>query len=225
MTSATVPLRKECLRRILAGAFFRRRGNCWAHLALWSLWLSHISFLQERHFGLIPAHSLQPSSSDWWRWPWSLTLFCSLRCKVAVDGHGQKDTFVMNRLLFAPTLIAVAIIFASPSDATADDLLAGLPTIPNSTTIGTGDALPEGQMARYSTAAAPGAVIASYKQALSASGWTITGGGGGSSGGGFQATSGSKYLSFNAGGPQGTTYVSVCVWPTKPQDDHCGDNN
>ena len=100
----------------------------------------------------------------------------------------------MNRLLFAPTLIAVAIIFASPSDATADDLFAGLPTIPNSTTIGTGDALPEGQMARYSTAAAPaGAVIASTKQALSASGWTITGGGGGgSSGGGFQATSGSK---------------------------------
>lgn len=79
-------------------------------------------------------------------------------------------------------------------------------------------------MARYSTPAGPGAVIQSYKQALSAAGWTVTGGGGGGAGGGFQATSGSKYLSLNAGGPQGTTYVSVCVWPTKPQDDHCGDN-
>lgn len=80
-------------------------------------------------------------------------------------------------------------------------------------------------MARYSTPAAPATVIKSYKQALTAAGWSVTGSGGGSHGGGFQATSGPKYLSFNAGGPQGTTYVSVCVWPAKPNDDHCGDNN
>jgi hypothetical protein len=52
-------------------------------------------------------------------------------------------------------------------------------------------------MARYSTSAAQGAVIASYKQALSEAGWTVTGGGGGGGGGGFQATSGSKYLGLH----------------------------
>jgi hypothetical protein len=132
----------------------------------------------------------------------------------------------MNRLpaIFALALMAYALVFAAPSNAWADDLLAGLPALPDSTALGTGDASSGGQMARYSTPAAPGAVIASYQKALSAAGWTVTGGGGGGRGGGFQATSGAKYLSFNAGGPQGTTYVSVCVWPAKPNDDHCGDN-
>ena len=54
-------------------------------------------------------------------------------------------------------------------------------------------------MARYSTSAAPGAVIESYKQALSAAGWTVTGGGGGDRGGGFQATSGPKYTVVQRG--------------------------
>jgi hypothetical protein len=26
---------------------------------------------------------------------------------------------------------------------------------------------------------------------------------------------------MNASGPMGTTYVKVCVWPTKPSDDRC----
>ena len=130
----------------------------------------------------------------------------------------------MNWLLFVLALMAVVLV-AAPPRAKADNLLGGLPALPDSAAIGTGSASSGGQMARYSTSAAPGAVIESYKQVLSAAGWTVTGGGGGDRGGGFQATSGPKYLSFNAGGPQGTTYVSVCVWPTKPQNGHCDDNN
>jgi len=39
----------------------------------------------------------------------------------------------------------------------------------------------------------------------------------------LQATNGPKYLSINAGGPAGMTFVHVCVWPAHPKDDHCGD--
>ena len=72
-------------------------------------------------------------------------------------------------------------------------------------------------------------VISSYQQALAGAGWTVTGSGGtGSSyggGAGLQVTNGPKYLSVNAGGPAGMTYVSVCVWPAKPHDNNCGDND
>jgi len=82
---------------------------------------------------------------------------------------------------------------------------------------------------RFSTSTNPGAVISSYQQALAGAGWTVTGSGGtgSSSGGGagLQATNGPKYLSVNAGGPTGMTYVSVCVWPAKPHDNNCGDND
>jgi len=63
---------------------------------------------------------------------------------------------------------------------------------------------------------APDAVIASYKQSLPGSGcWTVTGSGGAASshggGAGLQATNVARYLSINAGGPAGTTYVNICV--------------
>ena len=78
-------------------------------------------------------------------------------------------------------------------------------------------------MARYSTSAAPGAVIEFPSKPCPQRDGPLRVEA--DRGGGFQATSGSNYLSFNAGGPQGTTYVSACVWPTKPQNDHCDDNN
>ena len=48
-----------------------------------------------------------------------------------------------------------------PLRTKADDLLGGLPALPDSTAIGTGGASSGGQVARYSTSAAPGAVIES----------------------------------------------------------------
>lgn len=81
----------------------------------------------------------------------------------------------------------------------------------------------------YMTSANPIAVINAYAQALPTSGWTVTSSGesdseyGGNAG--LQATNGAKYLSINAGGPAGTTYVSVCVWPSKPDRDYCSIDN
>jgi len=132
------------------------------------------------------------------------------------------------RRLFLAVLVPSLLVF-SAAYAAGDDLLSGIPTPPDSKALGTQAISSGGQQARHSTAANPGAVIASYKQALPDAGWTVTGSGGsGSSYGGnagLQATNGPKYLSINAGGPAGTTFVSVCVWPSKPHNDNCGDND
>jgi hypothetical protein len=106
-------------------------------------------------------------------------------------------------------------------------LLAGIPNPPNSKALGAGAISNGGQRASFTTSADPSAVIASYTQILPGSGWTVTGSGGAGSsnggGAGLQATNGPRYLSINAGGPSGTTYVNICVWPSRPNDDRCGD--
>jgi hypothetical protein len=134
----------------------------------------------------------------------------------------------MTKPFFAvllPSLLAVSAAFA----VTGDDLLGGLPAPPNSQMLATKDLASGGQLAHYMSSANPLAVIDSYAQVLPTSGWTVTSSGGGDSaeGGnaGLQATNGPRYLSINAGGPVGTTYVSVCVWPSKPDRDHCNIDN
>jgi len=134
----------------------------------------------------------------------------------------------MTKPFFAvllPSLLAVSAAFA----VTGDDLLGGLPAPPNSQMLATKDIASGGQLAHYMSTANPLAVIDSYAQVLQTSGWTVTSSGGGDSaeGGnaGLQATNGPRYLSINAGGPVGTTYVSVCVWPSKPDRDHCNIDN
>ena len=134
----------------------------------------------------------------------------------------------MTKPIFAvllPSLLAVSAAFA----VTGDDLLGGLPAPPNSQMLATKDIASGGQLAHYMSSANPLAVIDSYAQVLPTSGWTVTSSGGGDSaeGGnaGLQATNGPRFLSINAGGPVGTTYVSVCVWPSKPDRDHCNIDN
>lgn len=134
----------------------------------------------------------------------------------------------MTKPFFAvllPSLLAVSAAFA----VSGDDLLGGLPAPPNSQMLATKDIASGGQLAHYMSTANPLAVIDSYAQVLPTSGWTVTSSGGGDSaeGGnaGLQATNGPRYLSINAGGPVGTTYVSVCVWPSKPVRDHCNIDN
>lgn len=133
----------------------------------------------------------------------------------------------MNKLHIALLALAFAWAIGLAHPAAADDLLAGIPAPANSTKLGSGSAHSGGQQASYSTSEAPAAVIAAYEKALPGAGWTVTGsggsGGGYGGGGGLQATNGDKYLSIDAGGPAGRTFVHVCVWPTKPKDDHCGD--
>jgi hypothetical protein len=134
----------------------------------------------------------------------------------------------MTKRFFAvllSSLLAVSAAFA----VTGDDLLGGLPAPPNGQMLATKDLASGGQLAHYMTPANPIAVIDSYAQVLPTSGWTVTSSGGGDSaeGGnaGLQAINGPRYLSINAGGPVGTTYVSVCVWPSKPDRDHCSIDN
>jgi hypothetical protein len=107
--------------------------------------------------------------------------------------------------------------------AAADDLLADIPAPPNGETLGTESISSGGQKANYSASATVSAVLDAYRQALAKFGWTVVGGGGGGDygGGGLSATSGSKYISVDAGGPAGTTSVHVCVWPERPADDNC----
>ncbi len=84
----------------------------------------------------------------------------------------------------------------------------------------------------YTTAAAPGDIVAGYQAALEAAGWTIESSGGGGDpfgmfggGAGLTATNGDRYLTFNAGGPPGQTFIDACVWPARPADDNCDQNN
>ena len=135
----------------------------------------------------------------------------------------------MSRLSFAILVPSLLVLSGVAMAATGDDLLSGLPTPPNSQTLGTEAISAGGQQASYKTSAAPAAVVAAYKESLPQAGWTVTdaGGSGSSYGGGagLQATNGPKYLSVNAGGPSGTTFVNVCVWPSKPKNDSCGGDN
>ena len=135
----------------------------------------------------------------------------------------------MRKLFLAILVPSLLAMSSAVIAATGDDLLNGLPTPPNSTSLGTQAISSGGQMARYSTSTNPAGVIASYTQALSDAGWTVTGSGGSGSsyggGAGLQATNGPKYMSVNAGGPAGQTFVSVCVWPSKPSHANCGDND
>ena len=132
----------------------------------------------------------------------------------------------MNRL-YVTVAVLLAMACAPAVPVAAEDLLAGIPAPANSTKLGSGSAQSGGEQVSYSTSDTPAAVIAAYDKALGEAGWTVaaSGGGGGGYGGGagLQATSGDKYLTVNAGGPAGRTFVHVCVWPTKPKDDNCGD--
>ncbi len=135
----------------------------------------------------------------------------------------------MRRLMLAVIVPSLILMSSAVLAATGDDLMSGIPTPPNAKALGTKSISSGGQFARFSTSANPGAVISSYQQALAGAGWTVTDGGGSGwcygGGAGLQATNGPKYLSVNAGGPAGMTFVSVCVWPAKPNNDNCGDND
>jgi hypothetical protein len=150
--------------------------------------------------------------------------------ETLIEGQGSENIeensmTKLSTALIVPLALGCLTLFAAT--AAAEDLLAGIPAPANSTRLGGGSAQGGGEQASYSTSDAPGLVISGYEKSLSAAGWTVIGSGesgsGYGGGGGLQATSGDKYLTVNAGGPAGRTFVHVCVWPTKPKDDHCGD--
>jgi hypothetical protein len=78
-----------------------------------------------------------------------------------------------------------------------------------------------GEQATYMTSATPAGVISFYKQILPAGGWTVTDSDEGPREASLEATNDRKYLALNANGPIGSTYVKVCVWPSRPSDNRC----
>ena len=90
----------------------------------------------------------------------------------------------------------------------------------------------DGECYGIGASASPADVVGSYESALSATGWNIESSGGGGDpfglfggGAGLTATNGDRYLTFNAGGPPGSTFINACIWPAKPGDTNCSQNN
>jgi hypothetical protein len=119
-----------------------------------------------------------------------------------------------------------------PVMGSSGDLLDGVPELTGAQFKGE-DAIQEGGRHYFFTSsAAPATIVGSYQAALEDAGWTILDSGGGgdpfglfASGAGLTATDGTRYLKLNAGGPAGSTFIDGCVWPAKPADDNCGQNN
>ena len=84
----------------------------------------------------------------------------------------------------------------------------------------------------FSSAESPTDVVGGYEAALTDAGWEILSSGGGGDpfglfggGAGLTATDGTRYIVLNAGGPAGKTFIDGCIWPAKPANDNCGQNN
>jgi hypothetical protein len=112
-------------------------------------------------------------------------------------------------------------ISAQAATYTDGDPLTSVAPPPNSRPLDRQSLPAGGERATYMTSANPAGVISFYKQILPAEGWTVTDSDEESREASLEATNGRKRLALNAHGPIGTTYVKVCVWPSRPSDNHC----
>jgi hypothetical protein len=119
---------------------------------------------------------------------------------------------------------ALGISFYSDAHAATETdggLLTSVAPPPNSRPLDRQSLPTGGEQAIYMTSTTPAGIISFYMQILPAGGWEVTDSDEESGAASLQATNGTKYLALNAGGPTGTTYVKVCVWPTRPSDNRC----
>ena len=122
---------------------------------------------------------------------------------------------------------ALAIAFCTNAQATTETggALTSVAPPPHSRPLGRRAVSAGGQQSTYLTSATPEDVVSFYKQLLPAAGWTVTdtnsGEESGKKGSNLQAINGQQYLALNADRPTGKTYVKVCIWPSKPNDDRC----
>lgn len=115
---------------------------------------------------------------------------------------------------------------------TGGELLAGVPELQNAD-FQAEDAIREGgRHFLFVSGAASMDIVTGYQAALQSAGWTVLSSGGSGDpfgifggGGGLTATDSARHLVLNAGGPAGQTSVDGCIWPAKPSDDNCGQNN
>jgi hypothetical protein len=133
-------------------------------------------------------------------------------------------------MIKVPAALLATLFLVIPIAATADDLMSGIPTPPDSKPLGgTKPIHSGGVLTSYTSSADSAAVLDSYANGLPTAGWTVVGSGSGGSGwgggGGLRATNGPKYLVVRAGGPAGVTFVKVCVWPAKPDNRSCDDDD
>ena len=112
-------------------------------------------------------------------------------------------------------------ISAQGATETDDSLLTSVAPPPNSRPLDRQSLPAGGERATYMTSATPAGVISFYKQILPAEGWTVTDSDEELGEASLEATNGRKHLALNADGPIGTTYVKVCVWPSRPSENHC----
>ncbi len=122
------------------------------------------------------------------------------------------------------TMILVSCaLLASPSGVRADD---ALPSLPNAKALESKELPDGGRRQSFQTSESPASLVQSYASALTNAGWTITrqgaSGGKKGSGGEIVANHDGRHLVLQAGGPDGKTFLSLCVWPEPPANDYCG---
>ncbi len=110
------------------------------------------------------------------------------------------------------------------------DLQALIPTPANTRQTDGPDSIAQnGIHEHFEVSGSPQGVMDSYKAALEGKGWSLTvessGGGGGGGGATYSGDNGDAYGVFTGGGYGDTTDIQACVWPSKPSNTNCGDDN
>ncbi|WP_163694411.1 hypothetical protein [Mycolicibacterium sarraceniae] len=115
---------------------------------------------------------------------------------------------------------------ASAAPVAADKLPGLVPTPANTKdTKGPDSIADNGIHLHFEVGTAPTDAMAGFKAALTDMGWAmttiVTSGGPGGGGATYTGTNGAAYGVFDGGGFNTTTFINVCVWPTKPADPNC----
>ncbi len=110
------------------------------------------------------------------------------------------------------------------------DLQSLIPTPANTRQTDGPDSIAEnGIHEHFEVNGSPQGVMDSYKAALEGKGWSLTvensGGGGGGGGATYTGSNGDAYGVFTGGGYGDTTDIEACVWPSKPSNTDCDNDN